>query len=113
MWSVEAPQTNTKPQKRGVHFCRKARVEDEVFQWLHIQADANRDGKIQYGEFVRWLFSEGGGQAPRHAVLKVPNLGITPAKQTEVSMRNCGSQFTNLVVCVGGEQSTITQVLLS
>lgn len=47
-----------------------------MFRWLHIQADANRDGKIQYGEFVRWLFSEGGGQVARHAVLKVKTLGL-------------------------------------
>ena len=87
MWVVAAPKINKEP-KHGVvelflfwipchvfHFRHKAKIEDKMFQWLHIQADANRDGKIQYGEFVRWLFSEGGGQATPHAVLKVNILG--------------------------------------
>eukprot|EP00438_Fugacium_kawagutii_P010058 Skav204553 [mRNA] locus=scaffold3346:177817:182031:- [translate_table: standard] len=36
---------------------------DERLDQILREADANRDGKIQYGEFVRWLFSDGGGQA--------------------------------------------------
>ena len=27
-----------------------------------LQADTNVDGKIQYGEFVRWLFTDGSDQ---------------------------------------------------
>eukprot|EP00913_Durusdinium_trenchii_P034112 g31927.t1 len=36
---------------------------DERLDQILREADANRDGKIQYGEFVRWLFSDGSGQA--------------------------------------------------
>ncbi|CAE7913937.1 unnamed protein product [Symbiodinium sp. KB8] len=36
---------------------------DERIDQLLIEADTNVDGKIQYGEFVRWLFTDGSDQA--------------------------------------------------
>ncbi|CAK9079419.1 MutS protein homolog 5 [Durusdinium trenchii] len=56
-------------------------------RWATPHADANRDGKIQYGEFVRWLFSDGSGQAAFCRTVKDLSNGLRFQVEALVGLR--------------------------
>ncbi|CAK9004219.1 unnamed protein product [Durusdinium trenchii] len=60
---------------------------DERLDQILREADANRDGKIQYGEFVRWLFSDGSGQAAFCRTVKDLSNGLRFQVEALVGLR--------------------------